>query len=40
MSRLLTLHDPAVANAYRAAGLWHDETFYALLAKHAAARPD
>ena len=40
MSRLLTLHDPAVANAYSAAGIWHDETFYALLAKHAAARPD
>jgi acyl-CoA synthetase len=40
MSRLLTLHDPAAANAYRAAGLWHDETFYALLTKHAAARPD
>lgn len=39
MSRLLTLHDPAVANAYRAAGLWRDETFYALLSKHAAARP-
>lgn len=40
MSRLLTLHDPAQARAYYAAGLWHDETFHALLAKHAAARPD
>lgn len=40
MSRLLTLHDPAEANGYRAAGLWHDETFYALLTKHAAERPD
>ena len=40
MSRLLTLHDPAEAKAYYTAGLWHDETFYALLARHAAARPD
>ncbi len=40
MSRLLTLHDPAEARAYYAAGLWRDETFYALLARHAAARPD
>ncbi|WPZ33016.1 class I adenylate-forming enzyme family protein [Thalassobaculum sp. OXR-137] len=40
MSRLLTLHDPATARRYYEAGLWHDETFYALLAKHAAARPD
>lgn len=39
MSRLLTLHDPATARRYYEAGLWHDETFYALLAKHAAARP-
>jgi len=39
MSRLLTLHDPATAKGYYDAGLWHDETFYALLAKHAAARP-
>jgi len=40
MSRLLTLHDPATAWRYHEAGLWRDETFYALLAKHAAARPD
>jgi len=40
VSRLLTLHDPAEARAYYAAGLWRDETFYALLARHAAARPD
>lgn len=40
MSRLLTLHDPAEARAFYAAGLWHDETFYALLAKHADQRPD
>jgi len=40
MSRLLTLHDPAAAKAHYAAGLWHDETFYALLCRHATARPD
>lgn len=39
MSRLLTLHDPAEARAHYAAGLWCDETFYALLARHAAERP-
>jgi acyl-CoA synthetase len=37
---LLTLHDPAAARRYYAAGLWRDETLYALLAKHADARPD
>jgi acyl-CoA synthetase len=37
---LLTLHDPAAARRYYAAGLWRDETFYTLLAKHAEARPD
>src|SRR3546814_18496373 len=39
MSRLLTLHDPAEAQAYYAAGLWRDATFYALLARNAAERP-
>ncbi len=37
---ILTLHDPAAARRYYAAGLWRDETMYALLAAHAAARPD
>src|SRR5947209_11163439 len=37
---LLTLHDPAAARRYYAAGLWRDDTFYTLLAKHAAERPD
>jgi acyl-CoA synthetase len=37
---LLTLHDPAAARRYYAAGLWRDDTFYTLLAAHAEARPD
>lgn len=38
-STFLTLHDPATARAYYAAGLWRDETLYGLAAAHAAARP-
>lgn len=37
---LLTLHDPATARSYYASGQWHDETMYALAARHAEARPD
>lgn len=37
---LLTLHDPAAARRYYAGGLWRDDTFYALLRRHAAARPN
>src|SRR4051812_16267840 len=37
---LLTLHDPAAASRYYAQGLWRNETLYALLARHAAERPD
>jgi acyl-CoA synthetase len=37
---LLTLHDPAAARRYYAAGLWRGDTLYTLLAQHAAARPD
>jgi acyl-CoA synthetase len=40
MSRLLTLHDPATAGAYYAAGTWTDDTFYGLVQRHARARPD
>jgi acyl-CoA synthetase len=40
MSRLLTLHDPGTARGYYDAGLWRDETFYALMARHAAMRPE
>ena len=36
---LLTLHDPAAARRYYARGLWRDDTFYTLLARHAAERP-
>ena len=36
---LLTLHDPATAQAYYQAGLWQDVTMYGLVAAHAAARP-
>lgn len=39
MTTLLTLHDPATARRYYDAGLWRGETFYALLAQHAARRP-
>jgi len=35
----LTLHHPADARRYYDAGLWRSDTFYALLAKHAAERP-
>jgi acyl-CoA synthetase len=34
----LTLHHPAAARDYYAKGLWRPETFYALLARHAAER--
>ena len=37
---LLTLHDPAAARRYYAQGLWLEDTFYTLLQKHAAERPD
>jgi acyl-CoA synthetase len=35
----LTLHHPAEARRYYEAGLWRSDTFYSLLAKHAAERP-
>jgi len=37
---LLTLHDPAAAQRYYAAGLWREDNFYTLLQKHAAERPE
>src|SRR6266851_7900768 len=37
---LLTLHDPAAARGYYAAGLWRADTLYTLLRDHAAQRPD
>lgn len=39
MRPLLTLHDPATARGYHEAGLWKEDTFYALLAQSAALRP-
>jgi acyl-CoA synthetase len=40
MGHLLTLHDPAAARRHYAAGVWRGDTFYTLLARHAAARPE
>jgi acyl-CoA synthetase len=34
----LTLHNPAKARLYREQGLWNDDTFYSLLARHASLR--
>ncbi|HZT51526.1 MAG TPA: class I adenylate-forming enzyme family protein [Stellaceae bacterium] len=39
MSTILTLHDPATARQYYAAGVWQADTLYSLLARHAAVRP-
>src|SRR5256885_1855582 len=36
---ILTLHAPAAARHYYAAGVWREETLYTLLARHAARRP-
>ena len=40
MRPFLTLHHPARARRYYAEGLWRDDTFYALMKKHAVERPD
>jgi acyl-CoA synthetase (AMP-forming)/AMP-acid ligase II len=37
--QFLTLHHPATAGRYYAEGLWQADTLYALLARHAAERP-
>src|SRR5260370_31399799 len=37
---VLTLHDRGAARRYYAAGLWREETLYALLQRHAATRPE
>ncbi len=39
MGHLLTLHDPRTARRYYEAGVWRADTFYTLLAGHAARRP-
>jgi acyl-CoA synthetase len=40
MRPFLTLHHPSTARRYYEAGLWRGDTFYALLQRHAGARPD
>lgn len=40
MRPFLTLHHPARARQYHAERTWRTDTFYSLLAGHAAARPD
>lgn len=40
MRPFLTLHDPARAKAWYEKGLWKQDTFYSLMAGHAARRPD
>jgi acyl-CoA synthetase len=40
MRAYLTLHEPKKARAWHAQGLWRDDTFYHLLARHADERPD
>ena len=39
MRPILTLHDPERARHFYSAGLWRDDTFYTLLAGHAARAP-
>src|SRR5436305_2922135 len=39
MRPFLTLHHPAAARRYYAEGLWQQDTFYSLLARHAGERP-
>jgi acyl-CoA synthetase len=36
----LTLHHPAAARRYYEQGVWRSDTFYGLMARHAAERPD
>jgi acyl-CoA synthetase len=39
MGHILTLHDPRAARRHYETGVWRADTFYTLLAGHAAARP-
>jgi acyl-CoA synthetase len=39
MSTILTLHDPQIARSFYAKGWWREDTFYALLKRHARERP-
>lgn len=40
MRSFLTLHDPATAQSYCISGLWRGDTFYSMLAQHAAQWPN
>ncbi|MCY0093271.1 class I adenylate-forming enzyme family protein [Hoeflea ulvae] len=40
MRPFLTLHDPAAARSFYAKGLWTEDTFYTLMARHAVKRPE
>lgn len=40
MRPFLTLHDPQKTREFYDTGLWQDQTFYNLLSRHAAERPD
>src|SRR5918996_5540179 len=40
MGHILTLHDPRAARRHYETGVWRSDTFYTLLAGHAASRPD
>ncbi|MEH2512649.1 acyl-CoA synthetase [Nitrobacteraceae bacterium AZCC 1564] len=40
MRPFLTIHHPAKAKAYYELGLWTEDTFYGLVARHAAERPE
>jgi acyl-CoA synthetase (AMP-forming)/AMP-acid ligase II len=40
MRAYLTLHQPAASRDWYTRGLWREQTFYALMAGHVAARPD
>lgn len=40
MKQFLTLHSPEKARLFYKKGLWRHDTFYSLLARHAAARPN
>lgn len=40
MKPFLTLHDPGAARGYYDSGCWQKDTFYTLMARHAAANPD
>jgi acyl-CoA synthetase len=39
VSTILSLHDPQIARTYYEQGLWQQDTLYALLRRHALARP-